>query len=104
VVVIFLEIVTIISVLIYVFIFLYLYTNFQEMNIFQPIQKAFRFYVEGFRHMPSWGRKMWLIILIKGIAIFVIMKILFFPNLLQKNYNNDEERSHHVLEQLTKTR
>lgn len=74
------------------------------MKIFRPIQKAFRFYVDGFRDMPSWGRKVWLIILIKGIAVFVIMKFLFFPNQLNKNFDNDKQRSEHVLEQLTKNR
>jgi len=33
--------------------------------------------------------------------MFVILKIFFFPDILKKDYDTDEERSDHVLEQLT---
>jgi hypothetical protein len=58
-------------------------------------------YVEGFRHMPSWGKKLWLIILIKAFIMFAVFKLFFFPNYLKTNFSNDEERSKHVIEQLT---
>ncbi|HOF21240.1 MAG TPA: DUF4492 domain-containing protein, partial [Bacteroidales bacterium] len=35
-----------------------------------PIGKIFRFYYDGFKNMSSWGRKVWLIILIKLFIIF----------------------------------
>jgi hypothetical protein len=53
--------------------------------------------------MSSWGRKVWIIIIIKLFIIFFILKIFFFPNLLKKNYENDAQRSEYVLDQLTKT-
>lgn len=74
------------------------------MKFFKPFVNVFHFYRNGFREMPSWGRKAWLIIILKGIAVFIIMKLLFFPNHLKKNFDNDEDRSNHVLEQLTKTK
>jgi hypothetical protein len=64
------------------------------------IQKVFRFYYEGFRSM-TWGRKLWGIILVKLFIMFVILRLFFFPDLLKRNFNTDEERSNHVLEQLT---
>jgi len=53
--------------------------------------------------MPSWGRAAWTIILFKGLIFFLIIKFLFFPNFLKKNFKTDAERSDYVLEQLTKT-
>jgi uncharacterized membrane protein len=59
------------------------------------------FYLDGFRNMGSWGRKVWLIILIKLFIMFVILRIFFFPDFLKTNFKTDEERSQHVLEVLT---
>ncbi|MEN8227851.1 MAG: DUF4492 domain-containing protein [Bacteroidota bacterium] len=64
------------------------------------IKKVFRFYYEGFRNM-TWGRKLWGIILIKLFIMFAILRLLFFPDILKKQFSSDEERSNHVLEQLT---
>jgi hypothetical protein len=33
--------------------------------------------------------------------MFIILKIFFFPNFLKSNFNNDADRSNHVLENLT---
>jgi len=54
--------------------------------------------------MPAWGRQAWLIVIIKGVVIFVFMKLVFFPNQLKKNFDTNEQRSEHVLDQLTKTK
>ena len=63
-------------------------------------KKVFRFYYDGFRRM-TWGRKLWGIILIKLFIMFAILKIFFFPDVLKRDFSTDEERSEHVLEQLT---
>lgn len=64
------------------------------------LNRLFRFYWDGFRHMSGWGRRVWLIILIKLFIIFVILRIFFFHDFLKKKYNNDEQRSKYVLERL----
>lgn len=64
------------------------------------IKKLFSFYYEGFRRM-TWGRKLWGIILIKLFIMFAILKIFFFPNILKRDFETDEQRSNHVLEQIT---
>jgi predicted lactoylglutathione lyase len=51
--------------------------------------------------MSDWGRKVWVIIIIKLFIMFVILKIFFFQDFLYKNYHTDKERSEHVLNQLT---
>ena len=64
------------------------------------LKKVYKFYFNGFRNM-TWGRKLWGIILIKLFIMFAILKLLFFPDILKKDFDSDEERSNHVLEQLT---
>lgn len=64
------------------------------------IGKAFRFYYEGFRNM-TWGRKLWRIILIKLFIMFAVLRLFFFPDLLKRDFDSDEERANHVLEQMT---
>lgn len=68
------------------------------MNIFIRI---YRFYAEGFKSMPRWGKQVWLVVLIKLFIMFAILKIFFFPNFLKTNFKTDAERSDHVLENLT---
>ena len=68
---------------------------------FMPmVKKVFRFYYEGFRNM-TWGRRLWGIILIKLFIMFAILRLFFFPDLLKRDFKTDQERSDHVLEQLT---
>ena len=63
--------------------------------------QIFQFYYQGFKSMTV-GKKLWTIIIIKLIILFLILKIFFFPDFLKTNFKTDEERSNHVIEQLTK--
>jgi uncharacterized membrane protein len=65
------------------------------------LRKIFSFYYTGFRSMTV-GKKLWAIILIKLAIMFLILKLFFFPNYLKTNFDTDQERSDHVIEQLTK--
>lgn len=67
----------------------------------EAFKQVWRFYIEGFKNLPRWGKQVWLVILIKLFVLFVILKIFFFPNFLRTNFRNDTERSTHVLEKLT---
>ncbi len=62
--------------------------------------RVVRFYVEGFRAMTL-GKTLWAIILIKLFIMFFILRLFFFPNILQKNFDTDEERANAVIENLT---
>jgi hypothetical protein len=70
-------------------------------NSISLLKRIFHFYYDGFRGMSGWGRKVWIIILIKLFIMFAILKIFFFQDFLSKNYHTDKEKSEHVLEQLT---
>lgn len=65
------------------------------------LRKIWLFYYEGFRSMTV-GRKLWAIIIIKLVLFFLIMKMIFFPNLLNTKYDNDQDRSDHVHRELVK--
>lgn len=70
------------------------------MQIITIIKNIYRFYLDGFRNMKV-GRSLWVIIGIKFVLFFIIMKMFFFPNFLKENFSNDQERSAHILENLT---
>ncbi len=65
------------------------------------LKNIFLFYYQGFKSMTI-GRKLWAIILIKLIILFLVLRLFFFPNYLKSNFSTDEQRSNHVIEQLTK--
>ena len=50
--------------------------------------------------MSNWGRKVWIIIIIKLFIMFAILKIFFFPDFLRTKYNNDKQRGEYVMDQL----
>jgi hypothetical protein len=66
------------------------------------LKKLFSFYFTGFREMPNWGRRVWIIILIKLFIMFAILKLFFFPDFLNKKFDNDKDRSEYVMDQLIK--
>jgi len=67
-------------------------------NVFRNI---FRFYLDGFKSM-TYGKTLWIIILIKLFIIFAVLKLFFFPDFLKKNFSSDNERSDYVIDQLAK--
>jgi hypothetical protein len=69
-------------------------------QIIPSLNLLFRFYYDGFRNMSGWGRKVWIIIIIKLFIMFVILKVFFFPDFLGTKYDNDKQRSEYVLDQL----
>ncbi len=68
------------------------------------LRKVWIMYAEGFQNMSTWGKQMWLIIIIKLIVMFLVLKLFFFPNFLKTNFETDEQRANHVLKQITNTK
>ncbi len=64
-------------------------------------RKIWYFYYDGFRSMTV-GRTLWAIIILKLFIFFVVMKLLFFPNILSRDYDNDADRADAVRENLLK--
>ncbi len=52
--------------------------------------KAFHLYYDGFRSMTL-GKTLWLIIGIKLVIIFIVLKLFFFPNHIKQNAEEGKE-------------
>ncbi len=70
-------------------------------KVITTIKAILSFYTEGFANMKL-GKRLWLIIAIKLLILFGVIKWFFFPNYLEENFDNDTQRSYYILEQLTK--
>ena len=63
------------------------------------VRRFANMYVEGFRSMTI-GRKLWLLILVKLFLFFAVLKLFFFPDILERDYNTDAERADAVRQHL----
>jgi flagellar basal body-associated protein FliL len=59
------------------------------------------FYVDGFKNLSSRGKQLWLIIIIKLVVIFVILKVFFFPT-IDSQVKGEKAQQALYIEQLTK--
>ncbi len=62
--------------------------------------RLYRFYLDGFSRMTI-GKTLWKIIFVKLFIMFVILKMFFFPDFLQTQFSNDQQRADHVIHLLT---
>ncbi|MBO7346969.1 MAG: DUF4492 domain-containing protein [Bacteroidaceae bacterium] len=60
------------------------------------LRNIFYFYYDGFRNMTI-GRTLWLIIAIKLVVIFAVLRVFFFQPSL---HGSDEEKADQVRENL----
>jgi hypothetical protein len=67
------------------------------------VNKIFTFYYDGFRNMTT-GRGLWVIIIVKLVIMFLILKLFFFPDFLKTRFKSDQERSNYILHELTKSK
>jgi len=54
------------------------------------LYRFFDLYYDGFKNMTI-GKTLWLVILIKLFIIFIILKLLFFPNYIKSNAEDGKE-------------
>ena len=72
-----------------------------SIPIIRGIINIINFYVDGFKNLKV-GKKLWALIGLKLFIMFFILKTFLFPNVLKEDFTTDEQRSLHVMEQLTK--
>ena len=63
----------------------------------QFLNTALHFYIEGFRNM-TWGRTLWIIILLKLFIMFAVLRLFFFQPVLSGM--DDEEKQEAVAKEL----
>ena len=68
------------------------------------LYRILNFYIDGFKNLSSWSKQVWIIILVKLFILFAILKLFFFPDFLESNFENDRQRGDFVLEQLTESK
>ena len=61
------------------------------------LNNVVNFYLEGFRNM-TWGRTLWLIILLKLFIMFIILRLFFFQPVLSGM--DEEEKQEAVAKEL----
>ena len=62
------------------------------------IKAIWSFYVDGFKSM-TWGRQLWVLILLKVIILFVLLRGFFFKPVL--GGKSEEQKIEYVGNQLT---
>lgn len=63
-------------------------------------RRVWLLYADGFRSMTI-GKKLWAIIIIKLVIIFLVLKLFFFPNFLASKSDTPEGKAQVVRECLT---
>ena len=56
-------------------------------------------YVDGFKNL-TWGKPLWILIFVKLFIMFAIIKVFFFPNILNSRFKTEEEKSDFVFTEL----
>ena len=69
------------------------------MKMPKYLHQLFVFYKEGFSNMTV-GKTLWLLVIIKLFVIFVVLRLLFFPNYLNTNFHDNKSKADHVREEL----
>ena len=65
------------------------------------LKNILNLYVDGFKNMKI-GKKLWLLIIIKLIIMFGILKVFIFDETLNTKFQTDEEKSEFVIRNLIK--
>ncbi|MDD5978313.1 MAG: DUF4492 domain-containing protein [Bacteroidales bacterium] len=66
-------------------------------RVVSRLKSIANFYIDGFKNM-TWGRPLWMLIILKLIILFAILRVFFFKPVLAGK--SEEERSEFVGEML----
>lgn len=75
-----------------------------ELEINRPEEKFnwFTMFWTGFTNMSSLSKTLWIVVIVKLVIMFFILKPFFFPNVLDTRYENEAEKAQHVRTELYK--
>ncbi|MDD3788626.1 MAG: DUF4492 domain-containing protein [Petrimonas sp.] len=60
----------------------------------------FRMFWDGFTHMSKLGKTLWIVVIVKLIIMFAILKPIFFPDFLSSKYKSETDIGNYVGEEL----
>ncbi|PLB85561.1 DUF4492 domain-containing protein [Dysgonamonadaceae bacterium] len=60
----------------------------------------FAMFWDGFTHMTWLGKTLWIVVILKLIFMFGIIKPIFSPNYLDSKFNTEDEKASYVTDQL----
>lgn len=69
------------------------------MAITRAFRNFYMFFRDGFAGMTI-GKTLWAIVLVKLFIMFAILKVFFFPNQLNREFDTNQQRSDHVRQEL----
>lgn len=67
----------------------------------ETVRNIYRFYRDGFARMSRLGRMLWLIILLKLIVMFLVLRVFFFRDYLRGHFDTEEQKTQYVVRALT---
>ncbi|EDM23357.1 DUF4492 domain-containing protein [Caminibacter mediatlanticus TB-2] len=67
------------------------------------LKRILFFYIDGFKNLSDLGRKLWVIIIIKLVVIFVVLKVFFFPTLKSQIKEEDKLKDLYIKQQTITT-
>lgn len=70
------------------------------MRVFSVLRSVFFFYYDGLRNLSVFGKELWKLVILKAL-ILIILAFFLFPDLLNENFDTDEERAAYVGSNLT---
>ena len=60
------------------------------------IKRILFFYIDGFKNMSSIAQKLWVIIIIKLVVIFVVLRVFFLPTLSTKVESKEAQKTLYI--------
>lgn len=54
------------------------------------LYRIYDLYADGFRHMTV-GKTLWVVIIVKLVIIFLVLKLFFFPDFIKSNAQEGKE-------------
>jgi hypothetical protein len=82
-----------------IFVFIFDEIIVSQKTVSMVAHHFFTFYRDGLKNMTV-GKTLWVLVLVKLFIMFGILRVFFFPDLLNTNFDNDESRADYVQQEL----
>jgi hypothetical protein len=73
-----------------------------DMEGSMPKFNFFTMFRDGFKSMTLLGKTLWVLVIIKLIIMFLILRPFFFPDFLSSKFDDPQSKSEYVSDELIK--